>query len=93
MDRSESEIRIVDISLLPEWRNHGIGSALLAKVFDESDSGGQWVTLHVAIGSPARRLYERLDFSIVDHEGPHIFMKRCPNRVQEAAVSARPALS
>ena len=75
VNKNDSETRIIDISLLSEWRNHGIGGALLQDVLEESARAGRPVTLHVEASSPARRLYERLGFSEVDDRGVYVFMK------------------
>jgi len=56
------EIRIVDVALIPEFRNGGIGTRLLRQVFDEGDRAGKPVSIHVEVFNPARRLYTRLGF-------------------------------
>jgi ribosomal protein S18 acetylase RimI-like enzyme len=63
-----TEIRIVDISLMPEARGQGIGAALLRDLFAEAGSRGQNVTIHVEKNNPARTLYARLGFKIVDED-------------------------
>lgn len=69
VDRRADDIRIIDISLLPDHRNAGIGSALVRAVQDEAAASGRTVSLHVAIGSPAAGLYDRLGFRLVDDLG------------------------
>jgi ribosomal protein S18 acetylase RimI-like enzyme len=51
-------IHIIDIALLPEHRNAGIGSRLLAALLDEADAAGVPVSLHVEKFNPALRLYQ-----------------------------------
>jgi len=72
------DVRVLDISLLPEIRGKGLGRRLLANVIDEAAGLGAPVTLHVARRSPARRLYERLGFRIVNEDAMNAFMER-PN--------------
>jgi ribosomal protein S18 acetylase RimI-like enzyme len=63
---------IVDIALLPTWRQQGAGSELIRAAQREANTLGRGVNLHVDqrnIG--ARRLYERLGFSLVAEEGPY----------------------
>jgi ribosomal protein S18 acetylase RimI-like enzyme len=74
--RQLSEIRIMDIALLPEWRNAGIGTALLRSIVNEAESTGVVVTLHVERWNPARRLYERLGFVGASDDGLNVMMKR-----------------
>jgi GNAT superfamily N-acetyltransferase len=61
VDRSSGSIHVIEISLLPEHRGHGIGAHLLRSLLRE----GRPVTLNVLRGSDALRLYERLGFEIV----------------------------
>jgi ribosomal protein S18 acetylase RimI-like enzyme len=64
VDRCGDDIRIIDISLLPEVRGRGMGSALIRAVQDEARATGRTVSLHVAIGNPAALLYDRLGFRL-----------------------------
>jgi len=61
-----AEIRIVDISLMPEARGRGIGTALLHDLFAEAGPRGSKVSIHVEKNNPASALYRRLGFTIVD---------------------------
>ena len=45
--RREREIRILDISLLPDHRGNGAGTALLDDLIRESESAGKPLTIHV----------------------------------------------
>jgi GNAT superfamily N-acetyltransferase len=58
--RSDKEVRLVDISLLPAARGRGIGSRLIRRLIDEC--AGKRLTLQVLTTNPARRLYLRLGF-------------------------------
>lgn len=64
VDDWEKEIRIVDIALLPEVRNMGIGTYYFHQLFEQARQGGKSVTIHVEHNNPARRLYERLGFEL-----------------------------
>jgi ribosomal protein S18 acetylase RimI-like enzyme len=72
LHRGETEIRIVDIALLPEHRGKGVGSALLRGVIAE----GKRVTIHVERMNPALRLYERLGFTVAEDKGVYLFLER-----------------
>jgi ribosomal protein S18 acetylase RimI-like enzyme len=78
VDRTASEIRIVDIALLPEFRGAGIGTTLLEAVLAEADAGGLPVTVHVEQTNRARRLYERLDFVRIGETGVYDLYERRP---------------
>jgi ribosomal protein S18 acetylase RimI-like enzyme len=77
--RGKSEIRIVDIALLPEHRGNGIGTSLLRDLLAEADAAGKRVTIHVERFNPALRLYERLGFSIAEDKGVYLFLERPPS--------------
>lgn len=64
VDRTPGDIRIIDVSLLPEHRGHGIGEALVRAVQDEAAASDRTVSLHVAMGNPAAALYDRLGFRL-----------------------------
>jgi len=76
--RLETEFRLLDISLLPERRNRGIGTALLRNLSAEAARAAKPLTLHVQPANPALRLYLRLGFVKLAEHGPDWFMQRLP---------------
>jgi ribosomal protein S18 acetylase RimI-like enzyme len=72
LHRGDTEIRVVDIALLPEHRGRGIGTRLLRDVIAE----GKRVTIHVERMNPALRLYERLGFELAEDKGVYLFLER-----------------
>lgn len=76
LHRGESEIRIVDIALLPEHRRKGVGSSLLGELLAEADTAGKRVTIHVERMNPALGLYERLGFTVAEDKGVYLFLER-----------------
>ena len=76
VDRWDGEIRIIDITLLPEYRNRGIGGALLHGLLAEADRAGKPISIHVEQYNPAQRLYRRLGFVPVDQHGIYFLMRR-----------------
>ena len=73
VDRVQGTLHLVDISLLPEYRGRGIGTALIRALLDEAASVSGAVKLSVAASNPARRLYERLGFRTVGSDGIYLF--------------------
>jgi ribosomal protein S18 acetylase RimI-like enzyme len=73
-----SELRLMDIALLPEFRNQGIGSHLIADLLRQARARNLPVTLHVEPFNPAMRLYERLGFSKIGEAGIYWLMKWQP---------------
>jgi ribosomal protein S18 acetylase RimI-like enzyme len=73
--RWDDEMRIVDIALLPEYRGHGIGTALLRDLLAAAAREGRRLSIHVEVNNPARRLYERLGFAQVEERGVYLLMQ------------------
>ncbi|MFY8106630.1 MAG: GNAT family N-acetyltransferase [Elstera sp.] len=63
------DLRLVDISLLREWRGRGLGTALLLAVQQAAAADGRSVSLHVDKLNPAGRLYTRLGFRKIADTG------------------------
>lgn len=77
--RWSTEIRIIDIAVLPTFQGRGIGTALLAGILAEAAAAGKRVSIHVERSNRARRLYERLGFSVVSEAGDvYLLMEWCP---------------
>lgn len=74
--RRPDEIRIIDIAILPAWRQQGIGGALLRDLLAEGQAAGVPVRIHVEKQNPALRLYERLGFKPLEDHGVYLFLER-----------------
>ncbi len=74
IDWRESEIRLIDIALLPTVRNQGLGTALLTEVLREGQAGKLPVSIHVEKNNPAMRLYLKLGFIPVEDHGVYDLM-------------------
>jgi ribosomal protein S18 acetylase RimI-like enzyme len=73
--RWANEIRIVDVSILPEFRGRGAGGVLLRRLLDEATAAGKHVTIHVERANRAIGLYERLGFRPVGEHGVYLRME------------------
>lgn len=81
----ENEIRIMDISLLPEQRGRGIGSSVLNEILANAANHNLPVTIHVERFNPALRLYERLGFYLAEDKGVYILMEWKPALLEQNA--------
>ena len=72
VDRWDDEIRLMDITLLPEFRNRGTGQSLIQGLVDEAKRTNKLLSCHVEDSNPAKRLYERLGFV---EAGRHTFYR------------------
>ncbi len=72
--RWKDEIRIMDIALLPEYRNRGIGGGLLRELLEEAAAASRRLTIHVERYNTALRLYRRLGFEPVGETGVYLLL-------------------
>lgn len=78
--RRTSEIRLMDITLLPAFRGRGLGSRLLDDLLAEAAREGKSLSIHVEIYNPAYRLYRRLGFEKVEDRGVYHLLRWTPPR-------------
>lgn len=77
--RWPEELRVVDVSLLPEYRGRGIGGSLLSWLIEEADQRGVKTSIHVERFNPAQRLYARLGFREAADDGSlYLLFERPP---------------
>lgn len=74
------EIRIIDITILPEHRNRGIATRLVKDVLHAGDEKQKPVQIYVENFNPSARFFSRLDFKPVAEQGVHVLWRREPQR-------------
>jgi ribosomal protein S18 acetylase RimI-like enzyme len=72
IERTPTEVHIVDIALLTQFRRQGIGSVLMGSIFHEAEKAGKPVRLFVEKFNGALPWYERMGFEVVS-TGPIYF--------------------
>jgi GNAT superfamily N-acetyltransferase len=72
------EIRLMDIALLPECRNTGLGGRVMAALLAEARRAALPVTIHVERMNRALRFYERLGFRMKEDKGVYLFLEWSP---------------
>ena len=78
IDEWRDQIRLVDITLMPEFRGTGVGTKLVLDVLARGTAAKKPVTIHVEGFNPALRLYQRLGFEKVDTNGVYYLMRWTP---------------
>jgi GNAT superfamily N-acetyltransferase len=78
VERREYEIRCIDVALLPERRNSGIGAFLIRKLQDEARRESKPLRLQVIRFSRAVNLFERSGFVRTSETGTHFQMEWTP---------------
>jgi ribosomal protein S18 acetylase RimI-like enzyme len=78
VDRELAGMHVIDIALLEEHRNRGVGTYLLGQLIEECEGRGHALRLHVQRGNPAIRLYLRLGFIETGSDEMYVRMERSP---------------
>jgi len=76
--RWPGEWRVVELTILPAYRNLGIGTRILKDVLSQASMAGKPVTIHVEHSNRAQALYRRLGFVAVKEHGAHVLMEWQP---------------
>lgn len=70
------DLRIIDIALMPAYRNQGLGSGLLRSLQQMArDLNAAKASIHVERDNPARRLYDRLGFQLAGTNGLYYLLE------------------
>lgn len=68
IDHGENDIRILEIGLIEEYRNRGIGRGIIKNIISKASESNKFVSLQVAwFNQKALKLYEKLGFFIVEN--------------------------
>lgn len=77
--RTDEEIRLADVALLPEHRSGGTGTALIKDLMTEAGNTQRPIRLQVEKpNTQARRLYDRLGFTTTGENITHFQMEYQP---------------
>lgn len=72
----KEQIRLLDIALLPEFQNRGVGTILLRRLMDRADNEGKALRHMVfVLNNNADRFYERLGFKKIEDFGAYKHME------------------
>jgi ribosomal protein S18 acetylase RimI-like enzyme len=77
LHHGETSHRIIDIALLPAFRNLGIGAYILHLIIKEAFTLGKSVSIHVEHFNPALHLYQRLGFKHIDTFNSVYYLMEC----------------
>ena len=77
--RNHAEIRILDITLLPQYRNMGLGTKLIGELVAEARKTAKPIGIWVEQFNPSQNLFQRLGFSRIQEDGYNYLMQWRPN--------------
>jgi ribosomal protein S18 acetylase RimI-like enzyme len=91
--RKDTEIRFINLHLLPEYQSRGVGTAIFQQAITEADARRIPIVLQgVLKTNPAIRLYERLGFAVTE-EGDLRYVMTRPVPRAESDWPPRPSSS
>jgi ribosomal protein S18 acetylase RimI-like enzyme len=80
VNRDELKLHLVDLTVLPEFRNRGIGTQLIKRVINEARASQRCVQLEAQKGGRPRGLYHRLGFRMFEDTELFEFWEWKPDR-------------
>ena len=80
VDRQDDQdkIKILDITVLPEYRNRGVGTKLIAEILQAGEQAEKLVEIYIESYNPSAVLFSRLGFQPVGEEGFHVLWQWKP---------------
>ena len=75
VDRRETEIRILDITLLPEIRGRGIGTLVIQELMKEAEHENKSISIYVESFNRSLGLFHRLGFVKTEESGASWLME------------------
>lgn len=84
LDKGKSDFLILDIALLPEYCNKGLGGMILQEILTDAESEGLPVKIHVEKYNPALNLYRRLGFTELEDKDPYYLMEWRPDQIMNS---------
>jgi ribosomal protein S18 acetylase RimI-like enzyme len=90
VDRGKEDIFIVEIALLPDCRNRGIGTAIFKMLMAEAQTDGKSLLLTADRHERALPLYLRLGFFPISQTELHIRLQWDPAGIQSLAGQVHP---
>ena len=76
--RGPHEIQLLNLMIAPEFQRRGLGTAVLQDLRAEAQTRRVPIRLQVMKVNPARRLYERLGFTVTEETATHFRMRWSP---------------
>ena len=75
---SNDRLEIMQLQVLPEYQGKGLGQELVQSFIDTAKAENKCLMLAVLKRNPAKRLYERLGFSVVGEDEHEFHMRLEP---------------
>ncbi|HEX8397351.1 MAG TPA: GNAT family N-acetyltransferase [Pyrinomonadaceae bacterium] len=86
VDRSGETIKILDITILPEYRSKGAGGKIVAEIMREGEQTNKPVEIYVENFNHSAKFFARLGFEPVAEEGFHVLWQWKPTAKTETTT-------
>jgi ribosomal protein S18 acetylase RimI-like enzyme len=73
--RSDEAFHILDITILPQHRQRGVGSTMLRRIMEEARQAGKPVTIYVENFNPSLELFRHLGFHTAAEHGFQLLLR------------------
>lgn len=73
--RLETEIRILDITVLTAFRRKGIGTSLIKDLQKEAAQTKKPVQIYVETFNPSQKLFQDLGFTVISNDGMNLLFE------------------
>ena len=74
-ESTPGKLRLLSIEITPSYQRQGIATSLVQDLISEATNADQLVELQVLRVNPARKLYERLGFTLRSETKTHFIME------------------
>ena len=91
VERQEDKIKILDITILPEYRNSGVGTKLIEEILQEGERTKKPVQIYIESFNTSANLFSRLSFHPIAEEGINLLWQWSPSTT--AATKLNQAMS
>lgn len=83
----DKQIRLLDIAVMDQFQNRGVGTILLRRLMDEATRVNKPLRHMVfVLNDDAHRFYERLGFTVIEDLGGYKHMEWVPGQTQTATT-------
>jgi ribosomal protein S18 acetylase RimI-like enzyme len=85
----DDEIRILDLTITPDFRNKKIGSLLLGEIVQDAQTKDKSIQIYLENYNPAQNLFLRFGFEVVAEEGLYqIWNKSADRKISQGKTMA-----
>lgn len=83
ISQNGSAILLVDITILPNYQNQGIGRLMIRKLQEQARKTKRPIRLSTLHTNRAQQLYLHLGFQVIDQNDMYVMMKWTPEEVEK----------